>query len=113
NRLPYRNHLVADADVGEGAPSHDPVVPPAGAVRVEVPGVDTVILQVFPGRAVGCDGTGRGDVVGGDGVFQQGQRTGAFDFLNRFHFGGEADEEGRFLNVGGFFVPLVQLTLGG
>ena len=48
-----RHHEVLDPDVGEGAARHDAVVAAAGAVAVEVLGLDAVLLKVEPGGGVG------------------------------------------------------------
>ena len=47
-----RQHLVLDADVGEGAAHHDLVVAAAGAVGVEVPLHDLVLAEVLAGGGV-------------------------------------------------------------
>src|SRR3546814_3805508 len=47
--------LVADADVGEGAPHHDLVIAAAGAVGVELPRRHLVLGEVGAGRAVLLD----------------------------------------------------------
>src|SRR3712207_8889253 len=44
------DHLVLDADIGEGAPHHDLVVAAPGAVLVEVARRDLALLQVGAGR---------------------------------------------------------------
>src|SRR3546814_7653412 len=54
--------LVADADVGEGAPHHDLVIAAAGAVGVELPRRHLVLGEVGAGRAVLLDRARRGDV---------------------------------------------------
>src|ERR1700733_2398127 len=66
------DQFVAQADVGESAADHHFVVAAAGAVGVEVGGLDAVLLQIFSGRAVFFDGAGGGDVVGGDAVAEHG-----------------------------------------
>ncbi len=65
--------FVAQADVGEGAADHDLVVAAAAAVAVEVGGLDAVVGEVLAGGAVHLDGAGGGDVVGGDGVAEDGE----------------------------------------
>ena len=77
-----------EAHVGEGAADHDFVVAAAGAVGVEVGGLDAVVGEIVAGRAVGFDVAGGGDVVGGDGVAENGEDaraenvvTGAGSFL--------------------------------
>ena len=49
--LGARGQLVAQPDVGEGAPHHDLVVAPSGPVGVEVGPLDAVVGQVAAGRA--------------------------------------------------------------
>jgi len=44
------------------------VIAAARAVRVEVGGLDAVLLQIFSGGAVFLDGSSGRDVVGGDAV---------------------------------------------
>ena len=63
----------SQADVGEGAAHHDLVVAAPRAVGVEVRRLDAVRDQVLAGRAVGLDGAGGRDVIGGDAVAQHGQ----------------------------------------
>src|SRR5690606_17548983 len=46
-----RHQLVAEPDVGKGAPHHDLVVAPAGPVGVEIPGRNAPLLQVAARRA--------------------------------------------------------------
>src|SRR5207247_1758928 len=70
---------VAQADVGERAPDHHLVVAAAGAVRVEVGGVDAAVDEPHAGGAVLADRAGGGDVVGGDAVAQHGEDAGAGD----------------------------------
>ncbi len=65
-----RQQAVLQADIGEGAAGHDPVVAAPRAVRVEIPGRDAVLDQIFPCRAVRGEGARRGDMVGGDRVAQ-------------------------------------------
>ena len=45
----------------------------ARAVGVEVGGLDAVVGEVFAGGAVELDGAGGRDVVGGDGVAEDGE----------------------------------------
>ncbi len=58
-------HFVADTDVGEGAAHHHFVVATPRTVGVEVAWLHTLFPQVAPGRAVGLDVAGGGNVVGG------------------------------------------------
>ncbi len=78
-----------------------------GTVGVEVDRLHVVALQVMARRAVGLDGAGRGDVVGGHRVAEHRQDAGVLDRLHIVQLGGQAVEERRVLDVGGFAVPLV------
>ena len=104
-------HLVTDTNVGESAAHHHLMVTAAGTVGIEIDRLHAMALQVMPRRAVRLDRPGRGYVVGGDGIPEQGQHTGVPDWLHIFHFGGEAFEEGRILDVSGLAVPLIGLGI--
>ena len=104
--------LVAQADVGEGAAHHDFVVAAAGAVAVEVGGLDAVVGEVLAGRAVELDGAGGRDVVGGDGVAEDGEDAGAVDVFDGRGCGGHAVEVGGFADVGGVRLPAVGVAGG-
>ena len=54
------DHLVLDADVGEGAAHHDFVVAAPRAVAVEVGAADLMLLQEGAGRRVRLDRCPRG-----------------------------------------------------
>ena len=69
------SEFIAQADVGEGPAHHDFVVAAAAAVAVEVGGGDAVSGEILPGRAVLLDGASGGDVVGGDGVAEDGESS--------------------------------------
>ena len=103
---------VADPAVGERAPDHHLVVSPAGAVGVEVARLHAVLDQPAPGRAVGVDRPGGGDVVGGDAVAQHGQHPGALDVGDRLGLHREVLEERRLTDVGRRSVPLVAAAGG-
>ncbi len=75
--------LVFEADVGEGAADHDFVVAAAGAVGVEVGGLNAMGDEIFAGGAVLLDRAGRRDVIGRDAVAEQGEDAGAVDVLRR------------------------------
>ena len=103
---PRRDHLVLDADVGEGAAHHDLVVAAPRAVLVEVGDRDLVLLQVLAGRRGGPDGAGGRDVVGGDRIEEQAEDAGVDDVGHRLRLLGHALEIGRVLHVGRADVPL-------
>ena len=67
-------HLVADADVGEGAAHHHLVIAAARAIAVIFGARDLVLAEVGAGRAVGLDRAGGRDVVGGDRIAEHRQR---------------------------------------
>src|SRR5699024_808127 len=56
------------------------------------------------------DGTGRGNVVGGNGITEQGQAARAANRLHIFDVGSHAVEIGRVLHVGAAAVPLVDFA---
>ena len=63
-----RHHLVLDADIGESAAHHHFMIAAARAVLVEVGRLHLVPDQIFAGRRVDLDRSGRRNVVGGDRV---------------------------------------------
>ncbi len=52
------DHEVFDADIGEGAASHDAVIATAAAVAVEIHRFDAVFDEVFSSGRAGFDGAG-------------------------------------------------------
>ena len=111
------SEFVLDADVGEGAAGHDAVVAAAGAVAVEHGGGDVFGDKIFAGGAVFFDGAGGGDVVGCDGVAEEGEAAG-FAWMGDGIFAGfermgKIGEIGGILaNVGTVFVPLLKVWRG-
>ena len=99
------DELVAQPDVGECAADHHLVVAAPGPVGVELPRLHPVRRQILPGRGVGLDRPGRGDVVGGDRVAEQGQHPCVFDAGQRSGLRGQIVEERRAAHVGGGRVP--------
>ena len=104
--------LVAQAHVGEGAAHHDFVIAAARAVGVEVGRLDAVLGEVFSGGAVGLDGAGGRDVVGGDGVAENGEHARAGDVGDGRGRHGHAVEVGRLADVGRVRLPLVDVAGG-
>src|SRR5690606_18857628 len=103
---------VADADVGEGAAHHDFVVAAAGAVAVEVQGVDAVVGQVLTGGRGLLDRTGRADVVGGDRVAEDAQDARLDDVGDGRRLHRQTLEIRRVLHIGRVVVPLIGLAAG-
>src|SRR3984957_26132 len=99
------DEFVAQADVGEGAADHDFVIAAAGAVGVEVGGLDAVLLQIFSGGAIFFDGAGGGDVVGGDAVAEDGEDARVFDVLDGRGFQAHVVEVGGAGGGGGNLFP--------
>ena len=64
------DQLVAQANVGESSAHHDFVIAAARAVGVEVPRLHSVLLQIFSGRTIFFNRTGRRNVVGSNAVSQ-------------------------------------------
>src|SRR6185503_16990741 len=77
-----------------------------GAVGVVVLFGDAVFVEVLRGRGAGFDVAGRGDVVGGDRVPEQGKHSGAGDVGDRRRVGGHPVEVRGFAHVGGVGVPV-------
>ena len=67
----FAQHVVADADIGEGAAHHHLMIAATCAVLVEVGDADAVVGEIFAGRRSRLDRAGRRDVVGGDLVAEQ------------------------------------------
>src|SRR5690606_18891745 len=68
-----RDHEILDAHIGEGASHHDFVVAPARTIAIEVGLGYAVLFEPHAGRRGFFDGAGRGYVVGGDRVAEDGQ----------------------------------------
>ena len=67
------HHLVADADIGEGAAHHHLVIAAPRAVGIELQRPHLMFEQVGAGRTVGLDIAGGRDMVGGDAVAEDRQ----------------------------------------
>ena len=72
---------VLQPDVREGAAHHHLVVAAARAVRVEIRRLDAVLREVLRGGRALRDVAGGGDVVGRDGVAQDGEAARARDLV--------------------------------
>src|ERR1035441_7470919 len=101
-----RHHLVLEPDIGEGPAHHYFVIAAPRAVLVEVGRLNLVLDQIFAGRRIHLDRTGRRNVVGGDRVEEQSEHARVHDVLERFGSLAHADEIGRVLRVRGFVVPV-------
>ena len=106
------HHLVLDADVGEGAAHHHLVIAAPRPVGVEVGARNAVFGEVAPGRAVGLDGPGRRDVVGGDRIEEQPEDAGVDHVLHRLRRQRHSVEVRRVLDIGGGLVPGVGHAAG-
>ncbi|MPL73108.1 hypothetical protein SDC9_18901 [bioreactor metagenome] len=106
-------HLVLDADVGEGAAHHDFVVAAARAVAVEVLRCDATLGQVLAGRGGRLERARGRDVVGGDHVAEHREDAGRLHVRDHARFLGHAAEIGRVLDVGRLRRPVVGFPLGG
>ncbi|MCY1501118.1 hypothetical protein D9M68_351810 [compost metagenome] len=104
-------HLVTDADIGEGAAHHHFVVATSRAIGVEVRGGHAVFAQVASGRAVGLDVAGGRDVVGGHRVPEQGEDARLAHVFHPRRGAGDISEEGWVLDVGGVRLPGVGVGL--
>ena len=103
--LPPVGEQVAEPDVGEGAPDHHLVIAPPGAVGVEVAQLDIVLTQVARRGRGGRDAPRRGDVVGGDGVAEIGERLGGLDVPERLRLSAHRGEEAGLAHIGRSRVP--------
>ena len=101
---------VADADVGEGAAGHHPVVAAAGSVAVEVGRRHAVLHQERAGRTRLGDAARGGDVVGGHAVAEGEKHAGSVDARGCLWLPREFREERRFLDVGARLIPVVEFT---
>ena len=97
--------LVGQLHVGERSAHHDLVIAATGTVGVEVRRNDAAFLQVLRRRGVQRDAARRRDVVGGDEVAQERQRTRVLDGLGRRRLRAHAVEVRRAAHVRGGFVP--------
>jgi hypothetical protein len=94
------DHLVDQADVGEGTTNHDFVITTTSTVAVEVVLLNTTGFQVASSRRALGDVTSRADVIGGDRVTEVQQAVGVLDGSERSGFELHRLEEGRVVNVG-------------
>ena len=103
--LSSRYQQVAQTDVPEGTPHHDLVIAPPGTKGVEIPGFDPLGNQVVSSGFLPGDGSGRRDMVGGDGIPEQGQNPHSRDVLQGLRFPLHPLEKRRLFNVGGLIRP--------
>ena len=108
--LDARQHLVLDADIGEGAAHHHLMIAAPRAVLVEVHRPDLMVAQIFACRARGLDRAGRRDVVGGDRIEEQAEDPRLDHVGRRLRRLLHADEIGRVLHIGRAFVPGIGLA---
>src|SRR5690606_2043738 len=98
-------HLVLDANVGEGAAHHHFMVAAPRAVGVEVFRLDAQLLQVQAGWGAGLDIASGRDVVGGDRVAEQCEDARVLDVPRRLGRLPDVLEEWRVLYIAGAVVP--------
>src|SRR5690606_30710772 len=101
------NNLVAQTNVGEGRTFDHFVVGTTRGVVVEVFLLHTLGQQEVSGRCAQADRTRWRDVVGGDGVTQNRQRTHAAQVGDGSRVALQAVKIGRFANVGAVCFPWV------
>ena len=104
------DHQILDADIGKGAAGHDAVVAAARSVAVEIDEIDAVLDEILSGGRRLLDAARRGDMVGGHAVAKNAERARALDFGDVTGLEAEVLEERRLLDVGAFFVPLINLA---
>src|SRR5690606_19180102 len=105
------NNLVAQTDVGEGRTLDHFVVGTARGVVVEVVLLHTLGQQEVSSRRTQADRTRWRDVVGGDGVTQNRQRTHAAQVGHGSRFALQAVKVRRFADVGAVGFPWVVATI--
>src|SRR5438270_10500537 len=84
----------------------------ARAVRVEVGGLDAVLLQIFSGGTVFLDGAGGRDVIGGHAVAEHGEHARPLNICDRRGTYCHIVEVRSLPNVSRVLFPTVGLTLG-
>ena len=104
-RADFRNELVDDSDIGEGASGHYLVVSSSGSVLVEVLGLNTSGHQVLGSAGSLGNVSGGGNVVSGDGVSEAQEHSGVLDGHNLIDLLANHIEERRSLDVSGLVVP--------
>jgi len=77
------------------------VIAATRAVGVKVGRFYAVVREVFSGWAVELDGACGRDVVGGDGVAEDGENAGAGDFVTGAGCAGMPSKYGAYADVGG------------
>src|SRR5262249_18044895 len=106
------HHQVAYTDVREGAACHDLVIATPHAEVTEGRGRCAVRLQPVAGGRCRPDAGDGADVIRGNGVAENGERTSAGDVARSFRLAREALEEGRLLDEGRPGIPGVDRACG-
>ena len=106
-----RHHFIADSDISKRAAHHHFVVATARAVGIELRGTDLAFEQVFARRAFPLNATRRRDVIRGDGIGEDQQRTRAGDVGDRLRLPLHAFEEGWIFYIGAGFLPAICFRL--
>jgi len=88
------------------------VVAAAAAVAVEVGWGDAVVGEVLAGGGVLLDGAGGGDVVGGNGVAEDGESASGADVPDGCWVAVMPSKYGAFADVGGVGLPAVGVAGG-
>ncbi|MED5418988.1 MAG: hypothetical protein VYA27_09795 [Verrucomicrobiota bacterium] len=104
------NHQVLDPHITESTTGHHPVISAPGTKGIELGFIHSVFEEVASGGGVFLDRTGGRNMVGGDRVAKNAERTGIHDVDDVARGSGEAIEEGRVLDIGGVFVPRISST---
>ncbi len=106
----FAQHVVANTDVGEGAAHHHFVVAATCAVLVEVGNTDAMVDEVFAGRRLCLDRTGRRDVVGGDLVAEEAEDACTLDVADLTCRLAHSHEVRWVLHIGRVVVPCISLA---
>ena len=105
-------HLVPDADIGEGAAHHHLMVAAPRAVGIELAHRHLPVRQIAARRGLVLERSRRADVIGGDHVAQQRQNACALDIADHARVARHAPEIGRVLDIGGRGRPVIGLAVG-
>ena len=103
---------VPEPDVTEGSADHHLVVTTARAEGVKILALDAESFEIALRRTLFGNRSGRGDVIRGNGIPQQGKRPRIGDRPDGRHLGGEVGEKAGFTDVARLGVPLVDLPTG-
>lgn len=101
------NKLVDDSDIGKSTSSHNFIITSSSTISVEIFRFDTSSDQISTSRRVLGDVTSGGDVISSDGITERSQAVSVLDVLDFRGVQAHSLEEGRIVDIGGAFLPLI------